>query len=315
MLRVGAGSARFARRAAGAGGVAAAGVYGYDRSSVAQTESDWKTPVAVAAVAGAAGLAYALSTPAEADRVAFWAHRWRTNSIGWHREEVHRHLRKYEAELGLVRGHGEDGARVLVPLCGATRDVAYLASMGHLVTGIEGVPQAVDRLFMEASDSLAEEETADAQTRRAYDITTMGKYDAETEPILLDAGAGRGSALVSIGDFFTFRRERSEAGQQFDACFDRGSLVAIEPAMRERYVAEMSALMAPGSRTLLCAVEHGPPFQAGAAQGPPFHVGGSDVEALYGKDFEVRRLEREDETSPRFQGVGKNTVYLLTRRG
>ena len=44
---------------------------------------------------------------------------------------------------------GRPGLRVLLPLCGASRDLAWLYRQGHAVVGVEGSRKAVERLFTE----------------------------------------------------------------------------------------------------------------------------------------------------------------------
>ena len=39
--------------------------------------------------------------------------------------------------------------RVLLPLCGASRDLGWLYRQGHTVVGVEGSRRAVERLFTE----------------------------------------------------------------------------------------------------------------------------------------------------------------------
>ena len=68
----------------------------------------------------------------------------------------------------------------------------------------------------------------------------------------------------------------------FDAAFDRGALVAIEPSDRRAYAATLTGLMAPTGRVLLVAVEHDA-FSDGRL-GPPFNVSEVQVRDLFGDD-------------------------------
>lgn len=57
----------------------------------------------------------------------------------------------------------------------------------------------------------------------------------------------------------------------FDAAFDRGALIAIEPEDRPQYVSVLTSLMAPGGKILLVAIEHEPAF------GPPHSLNEAQV--------------------------------------
>jgi thiopurine S-methyltransferase len=73
---------------------------------------------------------------------AFWQARWDTGQIGFHEGRPNRYLTEFVDTLG-------EGRRVLVPLCGKTVDLAYLAERGHQVVGVELVEAAVIGFFAE----------------------------------------------------------------------------------------------------------------------------------------------------------------------
>ena len=73
---------------------------------------------------------------------SFWLERWRENRIGFHEGHPNSYLERHRSELGA-------GRRVLVPLCGKTEDLAYLASLGHHVVGIELAEAAARAFFVE----------------------------------------------------------------------------------------------------------------------------------------------------------------------
>ena len=61
----------------------------------------------------------------------FWHKRWSTNQIGFHLPEVNPYLRRFWPQLGLP-----EETRVLVPLCGKTLDLLWLAQQGFSVRGL-----------------------------------------------------------------------------------------------------------------------------------------------------------------------------------
>ncbi|NNG13294.1 MAG: thiopurine S-methyltransferase, partial [Halobacteria archaeon] len=74
----------------------------------------------------------------------FWHERWQANQIGFHQDEINPYLVRYwpELEIGMA-------GRVLVPLCGKTRDMIWLRDQGFSVVGIEVSPIAVEAFFAE----------------------------------------------------------------------------------------------------------------------------------------------------------------------
>jgi hypothetical protein len=74
----------------------------------------------------------------EQPELDFWAEAWRTGRTAFHRERPHPDLVAYhDVTLG-------DARRVLVPLCGRTPDLAFLAERHDEVVGVEFVPEAVE---------------------------------------------------------------------------------------------------------------------------------------------------------------------------
>lgn len=130
---------------------------------------------------------------------------------------------------------------MFVPLCGKSLDLAWLHSQGLKVTGIELSRLAVDAFIEE--NQLNGEWTISAGM-----------------PCYLD----RNYRLYG-GDFFMLTR--SGLGNVL-AAYDRGSLVALPPALRKRYAAHLAELMPTGSRTLLISYD----YDQNETYGPPFSV-------------------------------------------
>ncbi|MDZ7747688.1 MAG: hypothetical protein U5K43_01665 [Halofilum sp. (in: g-proteobacteria)] len=75
----------------------------------------------------------------------FWHARWASGRIASPpREEVNPYLAEH-----LDRLASAPGARVLVPLCGKSLDLAFLAGQGHAPVGVELSPVAVAAVFAE----------------------------------------------------------------------------------------------------------------------------------------------------------------------
>lgn len=215
--------------------------------------------------------------------------RYSTPGTGFHRAEPNIHLVTYVEKLLAGR---PPGARVLVPLCGKTVDMPFLASRGANVVGVEGAPRAVREFF--------EENTSDAPTK-----CRVGKFEAHYANDLAPV-------QLFLGDFFDL--ESTTAGM-FDAVWDRGSLVAIEPALRERYVKTIKGCLSPRAKYLLSVVEH-PPFPDGRL-GPPYSIAESEVSRLFAAEFDIEVLPRVQVDAEIHASGGEleEHDYLLTTKG
>ncbi len=210
----------------------------------------------------------------------FWRARWRQGQTGWHRDEVNEKLRRHAARL-----EPAPNRRILVPLCGASKDLGFLAAAGWEPVGVEVAEEAVARLFEGARPC------------------------AEAASVHTD-----GAVTVVCADFFACDLSRFAP---FGAVYDRGALVAIPPRLRRPYAERIAELVAPGARGLVVTVEYdGPPDL-----GPPFSVTRDDLERLFGAAFRVERIECVPDSSPpgSFEGKGVTGfcegAYLLERRG
>ena len=74
----------------------------------------------------------------------FWHDRWQSQKIGWHREIYNDLLLKHWPEINAF-----GNSSVLVPLCGKSLDMLWLAKQGLSVVGLEMVQQAVEAFFHE----------------------------------------------------------------------------------------------------------------------------------------------------------------------
>ena len=180
---------------------------------------------------------------------------------GFHQAEPNAHLVAHAGKL-LAAGSAE---RVLVPLCGKSVDMPYLAARGATVVGIEAVPRPVAEFFAENAGG------TQPSTKAVGDFTAHYTVDATLE--------------IWLGDFF--RLEAGTAGA-FSAVWDRGALVALEPELHERYVSTIRGVLEPRATILLSVLTH-PPFPDGRVDSP-YSVTAEDVQRLYGEHFEVQPL-------------------------
>jgi thiopurine S-methyltransferase len=215
----------------------------------------------------------------------FWHKRWARDEIGFHQEEFNALMQKYLPALGL---HG--GAHILVPLCGKSRDMLWLAGRGYRVTGIEISDRAAQDFF--AENGLAAEVVPGPGGPRYRD----------------------GRIEIHVGDFFRFN---SSVLPPVDGVYDRAALVALPRDMRKAYAAHLISLIPPGAPILLVTVD----YPEAEMSGPPFPVSSAEVQNLFGDCFDIEQAHSESclEREPRFREKGLTRmverVHILRRRG
>ena len=198
--------------------------------------------------------------------------------------------------------------RVLFPLCGKTVDMAYLASsFACEVVGVEGIRIALEEFLQENPDL----KIVDPREEKQSSIDDDG----------FERFTGQGITLLK-GDFFEL--DSTKAGGTFDLIFDRGSMVAIEPKMRDSYVEIISNLLGPGGQILLVTLERKGSEEA-MKQGPPFSIPEATVQEMFGKKDWLEsltmvessdQLERKPEDKERYPDLDQllENVYLIKRK-
>lgn len=214
----------------------------------------------------------------------FWLERWERAEIGFHQNEINPYLLRFWDALSHPAG-----SEVFVPLCGKSRDMVWLREQGHQVLGVELSAIAVEDFFKENGQSPTH--------------SKLGKLTCcEAEGI-----------RVLCGDFFDV--SKAEVAQ-VRAVYDRASLVALPPEMRERYASHLAEILPAGTQILLITFD----YSQAEMQGPPFAVSVNEVESRYSQFAEVRLLAQEDvlAQNPRFKQRGmtwmQENVFLLTLR-
>ena len=172
----------------------------------------------------------------------FWLEAWKAGRRGFHRDSVHPDLQKH-AHVLPAKG------TVLVPLCGATHDLKWLADHGWTAIGVELSPLAVQELA--ARDGLTQ-------------VDDLGPYARWTAP----------GITVLVGDFFALTPEHIG---QVDAIWDRAALVALSPDMRADYLQVERRLLRPGGALLLNVLS----YDQTVRDGPPWSVPPDLVAALW----------------------------------
>lgn len=193
----------------------------------------------------------------------FWHSRWAENRIGFHLNETNPALTKHWHAVKATRD-----SRVLVPMCGKSVDLIWLAQQHNQVIGIELSDIAVKAFFAEQLYT---------PMVSGVGAETVYEFDEIT---------------IHSGDFFSVPVE------PVDVVYDRAALIAMPQNIRQRYAERLLALLKNGGRILLVTVDY-PQEQL---DGPPFCVAKEEVESLF-KDCQVTHLARDDadESHPRRQ--------------
>ncbi|CAJ1956331.1 unnamed protein product [Cylindrotheca closterium] len=235
-----------------------------------------------------------------------WLNRWENRQIGFHMSDVNPILTQFAKDLlqhDLPNEEKEGGgascstSRVLVPLCGKTVDMAYLAKISSEVYGIEGIQTALVEF---------------AQEHAHLKIENKGTVDG------FERFEGNKITLLK-GDYFQLGEVQTKG--KFEAIYDRASMVAIEPEMRKDYVQIISNLIAKGGILLLVVLERVGPEEF-AKKGPPFSIPESAVQELYGGLEWVESIKKVSEKDSfkdnpaqqqRYAGLDQllETVYLI----
>ena len=191
-----------------------------------------------------------------------WLERWEVGRTGWHEAEGNSKLKEHWRATG---------RRVLVPMCGKSADMKWLADQGNQVFGVELSHLAIEAFFAE----------------QGLDYTV---HDGD----LSIYRASEAEITVFCGNYFNLR------SLQCDAHFDRGAFVAIAPELRPAYAAHTSSLLVPNSEQLLISLD----YDDAVAIGPPFSV--SDEEVLsYWPDLEcIDKHDDIENAPPKFVEAG-----------
>lgn len=195
-----------------------------------------------------------------------WLDRWEVGRIGWHEAHGNKSLRKY--------WNARD-KRVLVPLCGKSMDLLWLESLDNDVVGVE---------------------LSEIAARAFFDENGIDYCRVEGR---LPAYVGQDCRIrIYCGDYFDLSPDTEES--TFDALYDRGALVAIEPNSRASYVKHTRSLLSHDAFNLIITVE----YEQSIADGPPFSVPTEAMHTLWPELNRVDAYDDMDNCPPKFREAG-----------
>lgn len=212
----------------------------------------------------------------------FWQERWARNQIGFHLPEVNPYLQRHWPPLA-------EGAKVLVPLCGKSLDLMWLAGQGLRVVGVELSEQAVEAFFSEQN-----------LTPRITERGMFKVYQAD-------------SIEIWCGDFFALG---AEVLADCAAFYDRAALIALPPLMRAQYADHLNTWLPSGCEGLLITLD----YEQVQKAGPPFAVTDDEVQLLLGEHWTLQVLQEQDILGESWKFVQdgvtrlEERVYRLVKR-
>ncbi len=213
---------------------------------------------------------------------ALWQQCWRDNDTDFHQKAVNTNLIKFWPTLGLT-----PGARIFVPLCGKSLDLAWLAAQGHSVIGVELSPIAV-RAFFKGNRM-----QPSRRKQGKFTLWQNGRID------------------ILCGDLFDL--VASDLGE-IAAVFDRASLTALPEDIRHAYLAHLRKIVPAASKILLLTTEEP---EEDETQGQPFAIA-NEISSLYDNSYHIQISHVESvfeaNTNPGIKELVRieHKVYLLS---
>ena len=199
----------------------------------------------------------------------FWQQRWQEGRIGFHKSDVNPELIKYFSNLAVPIG-----SRVLVPLCGKSVDMVWLACAGYDVVGIELVESAVQAFFAEQNIT-----PTITELTSAADKSTLKRYQGQLagQTITLWAADIFALSTIDIGDI--------------DAVYDRAALIALPANMRADYSRHIVKLSNNAPQLLITLN-----YDQSKKDGPPFSINHEQLHQYYNADYKIVELASKSST-------------------
>ncbi|OCH97668.1 thiopurine S-methyltransferase [Legionella jamestowniensis] len=191
----------------------------------------------------------------------FWLDMWQEGKIPFHQKTVNTDLLKYWPCLNLSLG-----AKILLPLCGKSLDMLWLAKEGFHVFGIELSELAVQQFVEDNHLTMTKS-------------TKSGVIYYSTEGI-----------RISVSDIFQLN---ADLIPKVDAIYDRASLIALPASLRQSYVDICLQGLKSQGKILLKTMR----YEDKHIEGPPFSVTSDEVFLLYGSCQTIICIKSEDSQS------------------
>ena len=183
----------------------------------------------------------------------FWLKKWESKEIGFHQNRVHNLLTKYK---DFFSSPSTNKDCILVPLCGKSLDLIYLASLGLNVVGVELSSLACEEFFSENNIEFNKIQKSHWVEYTSSQIT------------------------IICGDIF----EIDFSKYQFHYLYDRASLIALNTSLRHKYISLIKKLKI--ANQFIITLEFND-----SLSGPPFSISDKDIAQYYGVEYSIETKE------------------------
>jgi len=208
---------------------------------------------------------------------SFWHQKWEKGDIGFHRSEANAFLIEHFEKLNLAKG-----ARVFLPLCGKTRDFAWLLTCGYRVVGAELSELAINELFNDLG--------VEPKISRVGELTRYCTKDID----------------IFVGDIFDVS---AKVLGLVDAVYDRAALVAMPENVRHQYTSHLMKITHAAPQLLICYE-----YNQQLIDGPPFSVSEAEVKHHYASAYQLNCVESKEVAGGLKEKVASiETVWLLQK--
>ena len=187
-------------------------------------------------------------------QASFWHQKWSKGEIAFHQSKANPLLVAHLEKMNLA-----NGSRVFIPLCGKTRDIAWLLDCGYRVVGIELSELAVVALFDELGV-----------------VPSMARVG---ELILFSAKG----IDIFVGDIFALSAEFLGL---VDLVYDRAALVALPENIRNQYSSHIVNITNAAPQMLINYV-----YDQRLYSGPPFSISKGELERHFAATHQLKLVE------------------------
>ncbi len=207
----------------------------------------------------------------------YWHQKWERGDIGFHENEANPLLIEHFEKLNLAKG-----SRVFLPLCGKSRDAAWLLASGYRVVGAELSELAITALFKELG--------LEPEISKVGELT---RYSAKDIDML-------------VGDIFDVSAKHLGP---INTIYDRAALVALPAFIRLQYTAHLMNITNAAPQ-LLITYEYNQLLM----DGPPFSVNEIEVKRHYGAAYQLKSVEIKNVAGGlKGKVASTETVWLLQK--
>ncbi len=212
---------------------------------------------------------------------SFWDQNWKEGHTNWHLNQVNGYVIKFFSQ---IPSRERAKKSVLLPLCGASWDLKWLADEGFITVGVEWCLKPLEDFCKQHYKDKFPQTTADGSN---FEF---------------------GNLKLCCGDFFTY-----QPSSPFDYVLDRAALIAIAPENRKKYCDHLQSLLKPKGQILLQTFEHD------WAGGPPHALFLQDINELFSENYTIKKLKTKNvsDLSPGLAKAGATyftmVTYLLTK--